>query len=130
MMMLNSVKSVAARLATRADDIVIAGGFALGSALVLWLGGCAQVGQVAAQDATNAKTIAAAVGDSAGEQCWPVLAKTAGAVAAAGNSPGLFTAIEEKRAARLAFQDPACQPIWAGVLAELLKFTPAAPLVP
>ena len=126
----NPVKSIAARLTARADDIVIAGGFALGSVLVLWLGGCTQIGQVVAQDAMNAKTTAAAVGDNAGEQCWPVLAQTAGAVADAGSSPGVLTTIEEKRAVGLALGNPACQPIWAGVLAELLKFTAAAPLVP
>ncbi len=128
--MRNSATSFVDRIAGRRDSVVIAGAFALGSALVLWLGGCAQIGQASAQDAINATTIATAIDDTAGEHCWPVLARTGGAIAGAGNSPGVFAAIEEKRAARLALQDPACQPIWAGVLAELLKFSPAAPFVP
>ncbi len=128
--MSNSQQSTIDRLAGRHDGAIIAGAFVLGSMLVLWLGGCAQLGQVAAQDATNATAIASAVGDTAGAQCWPALATTGGAISAAGNSAGVFTAIEEKRAVRLALQNPACQPIWAGVLAELLKLTPAAPFVP
>ena len=43
---------------------------------------------------------------------------------------GLLTTLEEKRAVQMALQNAACQPVWAGVLAELLKATPAAPFVP
>jgi hypothetical protein len=112
------------------DGIVTAGAVSLAIMLALWLGGCAQVGKFAAGDAQNATAIATAVGDSAGAACWPVLATTGNAIAMAGNSAGVLTAIEEKRAVQMALQDAACQPVWAGVLAELLKATPAAPFVP
>jgi len=113
-----------------ADGIATSGAIALAMMLALWLGGCAQVGQFAAGDAQNAAAIATAVGDSAGEACWPLLATTGNAVAASGNSVGLLTTLEEKRAVQMALQNAACQPVWAGVLAELLKATPAAPFVP
>ena len=113
-----------------ADGVVTSGAIALAMMLALWLGGCAQVGQFAAGDAQNAAAIATAVGDSAGEACWPLLATTGNAVAASGNSVGLLTTLEEKRAVQMALQNAACQPVWAGVLAELLKATPAAPFVP
>jgi hypothetical protein len=113
-----------------ADGIVTSGAVALALMLALWLGGCAQVGQFATGDAQNAAAIATAVGDSAGEACWPVLATAGNAIAATGNSPGVLTAIEEKRALQMAVQNATCQPVWAGVLAELLKATPAAPFVP
>ena len=113
-----------------ADGIVTSGAVALAMMLALWLGGCAQVGQFAAGDAQNAAAIATAVGDSAGAACWPVLATAGNAIATTGNSPGVLTAIEEKRALQMAVQNAACQPVWAGVLAELLKATPAAPFVP
>lgn len=112
------------------DGIVTAGVVSVAVMLALWLGGCAQVGQFAAGDAENATAIATAVGDSAGAACWPVLATTGNALAAAGNSAGLLTGIEEKRAVQMALQNVACQPVWASVLAELLKATPAAPFVP
>jgi hypothetical protein len=114
----------------RGDGVVAAGAVSLALSLAVWLGGCAQVGQFAAGDAKNAAAIATAAGDTAGAACWPVLATTGTAIAAAGNSAGLLTAIEEKRAVQMALQAPACQPVWAGVLAELLKATPAAPFVP
>ena len=113
-----------------ADGIVTSGAVALAMMLALWLGGCTQVGQFAASDAENAAAIATAVGDSAGATCWPVLATAGNAIAATGNSPGVLTTIEEKRALEMAVQTPTCQPVWAGVLAELLKATPAAPFVP
>ena len=113
-----------------ANGIATSGAIALAMMLALWLGGCAQVGQFAAGDAQNAAAIATAVGDSAGEACWPLLATTGNAVAASGNSVGLLTTLEEKRAVQMALQNAACQPVWAGVLAELLKATPAAPFVP
>ncbi len=112
------------------DGIVTSGAVALAMMLSLWLGGCAQVGQFAAGDAQNAAAIATAVGDTAGAACWPVLATAGNAIATTGNSSGLLTAIEEKRALQMAVQNAACQPVWAGVLAELLKATPAAPFVP
>jgi hypothetical protein len=113
-----------------ADGIVTSGAVALAMMLALWLGGCAQVGQFAAGDAQNAAAIATAVGDSAGAACLPVLATAGNAIAATGNSPGVLTTIEEKRALEMAVQNATCQPVWAGVLAELLKATPAAPFVP
>lgn len=113
-----------------ADAIVTVGSVSLAIVLALWLGGCAQLGQFTANDAQNAAAIATAVGDSAGAACWPVLATTGNAVAAAGNPAGLLTAIEEKRAVQMALEDATCQPVWAGVLAQLLKATPAAPFVP
>ncbi len=112
------------------DGIMAAGAVSLTIILALWLGGCAQVGQFAAADAQSATALATAVGDSAGAACWPVLATTGNAIAATGNSAGVLTAVEEKRAVQMTLQDAACQSIWAGVLAELLKATPAAPLVP
>jgi hypothetical protein len=113
-----------------ADGIVTSAAVAMAMMLALWLGGCAQVGQFAADDAQNAAAIATAVGDSAGAACWPVLATAGNAIAATGNSPGVLTAIEEKRALQMAVQSATCQPVWAGVLAELLKATLAAPFVP
>jgi hypothetical protein len=113
-----------------ADGIVASGAVALAMLLALWLGGCTQLGQFTAGDAQNAAAIATAVGDSAGEACWPVLATTGNALVASGNSVGLLTTLEEKRAVQMALQNPACQPVWVGVLAELLKATPAAPFVP
>ena len=112
------------------DGIVTAAAMSLAIMLALWLGGCSQVGQFTAGDAQDATAIATAVGDNAGAACWPVLATTGNAIAAAGNSAGLLTAIEEKRAVEMALQDATCQPVWAGALAELLKATPAAPFVP
>jgi hypothetical protein len=112
------------------DGIATAGAVSLAIMLGLWLGGCAQVGQFAAGDAQNAAAIATAVGDTAGAACWPALATTGNAIAAGGNSAGVLTGIEEKRAVQMALQNAACQPVWAGVLAELLKATPAAPFVP
>ncbi|MGH7113212.1 MAG: hypothetical protein ACREE9_01810 [Stellaceae bacterium] len=112
------------------DAIVSVGALSVAIMLALWLGGCAQVGQFTASDARNATAIAAAVGDSEGAACWPVLAAAGNAIAAGGSSAGLLTAIEDKRALRMALQDAVCQPVWVGVLAELLKRTPAAPFVP
>ena len=71
-----------------ADGIATSGAVALAFMLALWLGGCAQVGQIAAGDAQNAAALATAVGDSAGAACWPVLATTGNAIAATGNSVG------------------------------------------
>jgi hypothetical protein len=112
------------------DAVVTLAALSAAIVLALWLGGCAEVGQFTASDAQNATTIATAVGDSAGAACWPVLATTGNAIAAAGNSPGLLTAVEENRAVQLALQNSACRPIWAEALAEVLKATPAAPFVP
>ena len=112
-----------------ADGIVTFGAVALAMMLALGLRGCAQVGQFAAGDAQNAAAIATAVGDSAGVACWPLLATAGNAIATTGNSSGVLIAIEEKRALQMAVQNAACQPVWAGVLAELLKATPAAPFV-
>ncbi len=121
---------VDARAVALGDAIVSLGALSLAVMLALWLGGCAQVGQFTADDAQNATAIATAAGDIEGAACWPVLAATGNAIAASGSSAGLLTAIEEKRAVRIALQDASCQPVWAGVLAQLLKATPAAPFVP
>jgi hypothetical protein len=112
------------------DFIVTAITLALVSSLVVWLCGCAEVGQFTAEDAQRAASVATAVGDSAGAACWPVLETTGNAIAAIGNKLGILTAVEEKRAVQLALQNAACQPVWANVLGELLKVTPAAPFVP
>lgn len=112
------------------DGIVTTGALALAGLLSMWLGGCAEVGQFSADDAQKAASIATAVGDSAGGACWPVLQTTENAFSAAGDRPGILAAIEEKRAVQMALQNEKCQPVWAGVLAELLKTTPAAPFVP
>jgi hypothetical protein len=92
--------------------------------------GCAEIGHFSAEDAERAASIASAVGDAAGAACWPVIAATATAVAASGDHPGVLAAIEESRAAKMALANPACEPIWAGVLAELLKLAPPELLVP
>jgi hypothetical protein len=112
------------------DGIVSTSAVALAMVLTLWLGGCAQIGKFAGDDAQSAASIATAVGDNVGEACWPVLATAGHAIAASGNSAGLLTALEQQRAVQMALQNLACQPIWAGVLAELLKATPAAPFIP
>lgn len=92
--------------------------------------GCAEVGRFSAEDAERAASIAAAVGDAAGAACWPTIAATANAVAAAGDQPGVLVAIEEDRATKMALTNPACEPIWVGVLASLLKIAPPELLVP
>lgn len=112
------------------DGLATAAALALAGLLMIWFGGCAAVGQYTAGDAQNATAIATAVGDSAGAACWPVLATTGNAISAAGDNPAILVGIEEKRAVQMALQNTMCQPVWAGVLAELLKATPAAPLLP
>lgn len=112
------------------DGIVTTGILALAGLLSMWLGGCAEVGQLSAGDAQKAASIATAVGDSAGAACWPVLQAAGNAISTAGDKPGILVAIEEKRAVQMALQNANCQPVWGGVLAELLKATPAAPFVP
>lgn len=112
------------------DGIVAIVTLILASFLAVWLGGCAQIGQFGADDAQSATTLAAAVGDSAGAACWPVLEATGNAISAAGDKLGILVAIEAKRAVQLALQNTTCQPVWVGVLAELLKATPVAPFVP
>lgn len=112
------------------DGLVTAATLTLAGLLMIWISGCAEVGQYTAGDAQNAAAVATAVGDSAGAACWPVLATTGTAISAAGDNPGILVGIEEKRAVQMALQNASCQPVWAGVLAELLKATPAAPLLP
>lgn len=121
---------VDARAIVLSDGVAAAATLMFVSLLAMWLGGCAEIGQVSANDAKGATTLATAVGDTAGAACWPALETTGAAIAAAGDKPGLLTAIEEKRAVQIALQNTMCGPIWAGVLAELLKATPAAPFVP
>jgi len=89
--------------------------------VLVLLSGCAQVGQYGAQDAATAAGIAAAVGDTAGAQCWPVWETITSAIAAAGGKPGVFTAVEEQRAFKIAIASPSCQPVATDLLAELLK---------
>jgi hypothetical protein len=96
----------------------------------LTLGGCAEIARVSADDANQAASIAAAVGDAAGAACWPMIAATANAIAEAADHPGILAAIEENRAVKTALANPACQPIWAEVLADLLKLSPPALLIP
>ena len=112
------------------DGIVTTGAALLATILALWLAGCAEVGKISADDAQNATNIAATIGDSAGAACWPAFAVTGNAMAMAGNKPGILTGIEEQRAIQIALQNPTCQPVWAGLLGELLKATPAAPFLP
>jgi hypothetical protein len=112
------------------DGVATTVALILAGLLAMWLEGCAQVGQITADDAQKAATVAAAVGDPVGAACWPALEATGSAIAAAGDEPGILVAIEEKRAVQMALQKTACQPVWAGVLAELLKATPAASFVP
>jgi hypothetical protein len=112
------------------DGIATVATLVLVGLLAMWLEGCAEVGQFSADDAQNAASIAAAVGDSAGSACWPVLEATGNAISAARDKPGILVAIEEKRAVQMALQNAICQSVWAGVLAELLKATPVAPFVP
>lgn len=112
------------------DLVAMAAALGLVALFVMGLGGCAEIGRYSADDAARAATIAAAVGDTAGAGCWPVLEATGNATSAAGDEPGILTAIEEKRALAIALQNPVCEPVWASVLAQLLKATPAAPFVP
>jgi hypothetical protein len=112
------------------DGLATTATLTLATLLMVWFCGCASVGQYTAADAQKAAAIATAVGDSAGAACWPVLATTGTAISAAGDTPGILAGIEEKRALQMALQNINCQPVWAGVLAELLKATPAAPLLP
>jgi hypothetical protein len=118
------------RAVVMSDGIITLGVLALAGLLAMWLSGCAEVGQFSAADAQNAASIATTVGDSAGVACWPVLETAGTAVSAAGDKPGILVAIEEKRAVQMVLQNPTCQSVWAGVLAELLKTTPVAPFVP
>jgi hypothetical protein len=118
------------RAVALSDGVVTAATLLLAGLLAIWLDGCAEIGQLSADDAKAATTIAAAVGDTAAAACWPILETTGNAISAAGNSPGVLVAIEEKRAIRIALQNSECQPVWAGVLAQLLKATPAGPFVP
>ncbi len=112
------------------DGVATIATLVLASLLAIWLVGCARVGQLSADDAGRAAAIATAVGDSSGAACWPILQTTGSAISAAGDNPGIFVAIEQKRALQMVLQNETCQPVWAGVLAELLKATPAAPFVP
>jgi hypothetical protein len=112
------------------DCVVTTATLGFVSLFVIWFGGCAEVGQFSADDAQKAASIATAVGDSVAVRCWPILETTGNAVSAAGNNPGILVGIEEKRAVQTALRNTLCQPVWAGVLAELLKATPAAPFVP
>ncbi|HEV2100492.1 MAG TPA: hypothetical protein VGR45_16425 [Stellaceae bacterium] len=113
-----------------ADGIAATGAASLGIILALWLTGCAQIGKISAADAQNASNVATAVGDSAGAACWQALAATGNAIAMAGNKPAVLTGIEEQRAIQIALQNATCQPVWAGLLGEFLKATPAAPFLP
>jgi hypothetical protein len=92
--------------------------------------GCAEIGRFSAEDAERAASIAASAGDAAGAACWPAIAATANAVAASGDHFGILAAIEESRATKMALANPACEPIWAGVLADFLKLAPPELLVP
>ncbi len=123
-------KLVGRRTVLVGDGIVSIATMILAALLVMWVGGCAELGQFSVDDAEKAASIATVVRDSAAKVCWPVLAATGKAIAAAGDRPGILAGIEEKRAVQMALEDTSCQPIWAGVLAELLKATPAAPFVP
>jgi hypothetical protein len=112
------------------DGIVAAGAVALALILTLWLAGCARLPQITADDAQNAGALATAVGDDVGEACWPLLATSGKAIATSSNPVGVLTALEQKRALQVALQNTVCQPVWTGVLTELLKATPAAPFIP
>lgn len=118
------------RAVALSDGVATTLALLLTSALLLWLGGCAQIGRVGADDARKATAVATAVGDAAGVACWPMIETTGNAIAAAGDKPGILLAIEEQRAVQMALQRAECQPVWAGVLAELLKATPVAPFIP
>lgn len=98
-------------------------------AAMLAMCGCAQVGQFTATDADQAAALAMAVGDTTVVDCYKGLAMV-GSAASTATQPGIFTKIEEKRAAKAALQNPACAPLYANVLGDLLKATPLAPLVP
>ncbi len=112
------------------DGVVTVATLVLACVLAMWVGGCAEVSQFSANDAEKAASISTAIGDSAAVTCWPVLEATGRAIATAGDKPGILVGVEEKRAVRMALENASCQPVWAGVLAELLKATPAALFVP
>jgi hypothetical protein len=88
------------------------------------IAGCSQVGQFTAADAKNAAAI-----DPAGASCYMAIGATATAAGAV-QSNGVLTLLATKRALSSDLQSPACAPIEAGLLAELLKSTPVAPFVP
>jgi hypothetical protein len=112
------------------DSVATGVSLLLACLLVMMVGGCAEIGQFGAADAQRATAIATTVGDADGAACWPILEATGKAVSAAGDQPSILVSIEEKRALQLALQNVSCQSVWAGALAELLKATPAAPLIP
>ena len=93
--------------------------------LAALLSGCSQLGQLTAADAQNAAAI-----DPPGAPCYMAIGTTATALGAAQSNAGLLTALATKRALSGDLQSPACAPIEASLLAELLKLTPAAPFVP
>lgn len=95
---------------------------------LLTLAGCAQqvsqLGAFTSADAAQAASI-----DPGNASCYQAIAALGEAVAGAKNA-GILTLVAVKIAGRHALESSACAPIEAQVLADILKFTPVAPLVP
>lgn len=96
-------------------------------AMVVTLGACAvtqRVGAVTMQDAQTAAAI-----DPIDSPCYNAIG-TIGSTVANANGIGILTAIAVKKSVQGVLANPACAPIEAFVLSEILRATPAAPLIP
>lgn len=87
--------------------------------------GCSALGQFTAQDAANAAAI-----DPAHAACYQAIGAVGTAVGGVTKDTGILTIVATKIAGRTALESAACAPVEAQVLGDLLKATPAAPLVP
>jgi hypothetical protein len=95
----------------------------------LALSGCAEVGQLAASDLTNAAQVATQGGDPQGAACWMALAPVAGAVETA-PKPGLASLIEADRLLAFATVGPSvpCNAVGGLILSMVLQ--KAVPFLP
>ena len=94
-------------------------------ALALLASACAPLGQFTAGDAANAAWI-----DPSGASCYQAIGAIGASTGGVTQDRGLLTAIATKRAVKGALQGSDCAPLEADILGEILKATPAAPLVP
>lgn len=92
---------------------------------MLWLTGCAQVGNFTAADAQAAAAI-----NPANAACYAGFQALGEAQGMATDQPGILTLIATKQQLQAVLQNPACSTIELAVLAELLKLgVPGAALV-
>ena len=98
------------------------------AALAFALGGCAQqaqqLGMFTMQDAQAAAAI-----DPSNAACYEAFGAL-GSTLSGVKGVGVLTVVAAKIAFRRAAVDPACAPVEAMLLGDLLKLTPLAPLVP